>query len=614
MIEKYKKYLVDKRETKNDLIKEESAPRIPKSEEYWDKKGKTGKNVMIYFHDDMDGIFSAIAIKKYLINKGFNIVGYGVINYQEGWDVIELNDEYINIAVDFAEITDGIDVYIDHHGEFQEGTDLKGKHAVKTPTFSAYEGIMDQIGWPIDKMVVDVISMIDAAKYDNFEVKWSDLLTWDYDYFKEHKNPKLMFAGVFNQYLKRSDYRTFVEVVDNATEPSIYQIFRLFKLLYPMNNLDWRTLRDIRAYDPDANEYTVWSQFQSGDLDDKLKGKDGTIPDVFKDFMEDGSWRLDQMNKRTSGSAEFKGIITSQKQLVDEYTEEISYPESSRSKFAGMSADVIKMDGYVIIGDLAFVPSGTWANAIRARSIIEQDINNGRLKGIKKEDVLWVLLQYGDTLQMASFGDVEEYTDDILPVTKEGNPINDLKQYTRDLLKRFENKLDFSNEDTMAGGHKGIGTISNIGVQRYYYVGSDKRMGRINNLRYLDLFKNYIIANLSQIPWDISLSWENPFRADRPEEPIPSNARVMMKNQIREVDVNKTMDTTFPDDYEHKPNLGDLKRQAAALKSEQEELDKEREEQSKLRAQSRHEYYKNKTEGDETSFEEWEEQQKKDKE
>ncbi len=46
--------------------------------------------------------------------------------------------------------------------------------------------------------------------------------------------------------------------------------------------------------------------------------------------------------------------------------------ETSRSKFAGQSAEVIKLDGYVIIGDLAFVPSGTWANAIRARSIIEK--------------------------------------------------------------------------------------------------------------------------------------------------------------------------------------------------------------------------------------------------
>ena len=610
MIEQYKKYLTDKREINNPLIMEEmSAPRIPKSEEYWAKHGKPGKKVMLYFHDDLDGIFSAIAIKKYLLSKDFNIIGYGVINYQEGWDVIELNNNYINIAVDFAEITDGVDVYIDHHGEFQEGTDLKGKHAVKTSTRSAYEGIMDQLGLPVDSMVMDVISMIDAAKYDDFDVNWTDLLKWDMDYFKSHKNPKLMLAGVFNQYLKRGDYRTFIEVVENATEPSIYQIMNLFKLLYPMNNLDWRTLKDIRAYDPDANEYTIWSQLQNGKLDDLTLDKNGAAKNIFMDFMEDGSWRIDQMMKRTSGSAEYKGKITSQKQLVDEFTETISFKDSSRSKFAGMSADVIKLDGYVIIGDLAYVPSGTWANAIRARSIIEADINSGRLKGVKKEDLLWVLLQYGDTLQMCSFGDIKDYTEDKLPLTKEGKPINDLKLYTRDLLKRFQEKLQFNNEDTLAGGHTGIGTISNIGVQRYYYEGKDKGMNKINNVRYLDLFKNYIIANLSQVPWDISLSWENPFSADSPVDPIPKNARTMTLNQIRKVDLNK-MDTSFPTDYEHRPSLGDLTKQAAALKAEQVELEKERFEQSKLRAQAKQNYYANKSPDDPMEFEEWEEQQK----
>ena len=612
MIEKYKGYLSEKGNITHKLIQEEagSAPRIPNDEEYWKKLGKTGKKVMLYFHDDLDGIFSAVAIKKYLLSKDFEIIGYGVVNYQEGWDVVDLNNQYINVAVDFAEITDGIDIYIDHHGDFKEDDDLTGKHAVKTKTYSAYEGIMDQLGLPVDSMVMDVINMVDAAKYDDFGVKWTDLLEWDYDYFKTHKNPKLMFAGVFNQLLKRGDYRTFIEVVDNATEPSIYQIYRLFKLLYPMNNLDWRTMKNIRNYDTEANEYTIWNQFNAGSLDDQITDKDGNIKDIFADFLSDGSWRLDQMMKRTSGSAEFKGVIRSQRDLVDDFTEVVSFAETSRSKFAGQSAEVIKLDGYVIIGDMAFVPSGTWANAIRARSIIEKDINSGRLKGVKKEDVLWVLLQYGDTLQMCAFGDINDYGDDILPQTKEGKPINNLKEYTNDLLKRFKDKLGFNNEDTLSGGHPGIGTISNIGVSRYFYEGDSGKLNRINNLRYLDLFKNYIIANLSQIPWDISLPWENQFKADSAEVPVPKNARVMMQNQIREVDINKSKELSFPVGYEHKPNLGDLKRHATTLKAEQEQLVKDRTEQSVSRAQAKQNYYANKDKTDPTTFEEWEEEQK----
>ena len=51
-----------------NLIKEEASPRLPKSEEYWLRKGKEGKKVALYTHDDMDGIFSAIEVKKYLVN------------------------------------------------------------------------------------------------------------------------------------------------------------------------------------------------------------------------------------------------------------------------------------------------------------------------------------------------------------------------------------------------------------------------------------------------------------------------------------------------------------------------------------------------------------------
>jgi hypothetical protein len=36
---------------KFDLIKEEAAPRLPKSEDYWLKKGKKGKFVALYTHE-----------------------------------------------------------------------------------------------------------------------------------------------------------------------------------------------------------------------------------------------------------------------------------------------------------------------------------------------------------------------------------------------------------------------------------------------------------------------------------------------------------------------------------------------------------------------------------
>lgn len=580
-----------------------SSPRIPNNEKYWKKLGKVGKKVMLYFHDDLDGIFSAVAMKKYLLSHGFDIIGYGVVNYMEGWDIIELDTKYINIAVDFAEITDDIDIYIDHHGEFKDDDNLKGKFAIKTLTSSAYEGIMDQLGLPNDKLVLDVIKMVDAAKYDEYDVAWTDLLKWDYNYFKNHKNPKLMFAGVFNQFLKRGDYRTFIEVVQNCDEPSIYKIYRLFKIFYPMNNLFWKTLRDFRDYDSTLNEQTIWEKFNNDEFEEELLVYGNGKPrEMFSDFYEDGNWRINEMIKKTSGTVETKSVITSQQDFLNMYTKKES---RTRGQYAGVTADVIKMDGYCIIGKLAYIPPGTWANAIRARAIIENDINTGRLKSVKKEDILWVLLQYGDTIQICSFGDIDEYPKEILPQTREGKPIDDLKVYCRELLERFKNVLEFNNENTLAGGHTGIGTISNIGVMKFNYNGNDKRIKKLSNKRYLDLFKNYMFNNLSEIKWDLSMSWENPFKNDNAEEPIPLNARVMFKNQIRLVDVNKSNKIKYPDNYVHKPNLGDLKRKEAAEKVQQVIVENNRTQQEIDRLKEKHNFYAKKSKDDNTTYEEW---------
>ena len=66
------------------------------------KKGKDGKKVALYTHDDMDGIFSAIEVKKYLVDNGFEIVKYGILDYSNGWKYTKVDPKLINVVVDFA--------------------------------------------------------------------------------------------------------------------------------------------------------------------------------------------------------------------------------------------------------------------------------------------------------------------------------------------------------------------------------------------------------------------------------------------------------------------------------------------------------------------------------
>ena len=77
-----------------------------------------------------------------------------------------------------------------------------------------------------------------------------------------------------------------------------------------------------------------------------------------------------------------------------------------------------------------------------------------------------------------------------------------------DLLKNFQKILGYYDPDTstgqdeitVSGGHGGIGTISNI-------FGRCKNGGPYNGMKWLDLFKNKIISDLSGVPFDMNLIW-----------------------------------------------------------------------------------------------------------
>ncbi|MCK9446047.1 hypothetical protein M0Q50_04055 [bacterium] len=530
----------------------ESAPRIPNSEDYWIKKGKIGKVCVIYTHDDLDGIYSAIVMKNYLLEHGFEIEKYGIVNYQESWKAFEIDSKYINIALDYAEDIEGIDVYIDHHGKFQEGENIN-KASTKTSTGSAYEGICDELGIPVDKMVVDVIDMIDSAKYDFYESDIKKILTFD---IKNMKN-KLDFAGAFNQLLKRSDHKTFIEVIHNSKDtPSIYNIFRLFKILYPANNLDNYKLKALAK----SMGYTYADGTANVQLFlDYIEEDDKKLYHSFqKDFIKDAEYRLSKMAKMTKGYGK-KDYIRNQTEFIQKFVK-------------GTSG--VKMDGYQILGQMVFIPSGTWSNSLRIRSIIEQDmLTNDRIPTIKyvvskdstlydlllksngqkmeligdingtnldvkenvtdfedkegikgeiqvdgdnvyfnaKQPIFWLMSQFGNTLQIASYHDINKYDMKYLPTLKDGTKVTNLGKYCEDLLSNFVKHfgLDINaNPDStvVAGGHPGIGSISNICSKVKDNV--PENMKTFIGSRYLDLIKNKVIQDLSGIPFpNIKMTW-----------------------------------------------------------------------------------------------------------
>jgi hypothetical protein len=464
----------------------ESAPRIPSSEEYWKKKGKSGKDVCLVFHDDLDGCVSAIIVKKYLKDHDFNIKQYGVINYQEGWKAFKIDPKLIVIALDFAEDIPGVDLYIDHHGSFSEDVRVtQQRPSIKTKTGSAAEGIAIQLGVPFSEEIKDWIDMIDSAKYDDYNVDIKGILDLDLKNISKSSNSKLEFAASFNQMLKRSDHKTFIEVVNACDSPSIYNIYRLFKIFFPKNNID----------------------------------RYGREPD----FDRDAKKRLATMQTRTRGSGS-KVRYTDHNDFWKDFSSIIK-DDSEKSTYK------LTPSSYQIIGNLMYVPSGTWANALRAKAIFSQDM----MKGIVPDDpkLNFILLQYGNTLQLADLrGKIKDMKEEDLPRTKDGKVIDNLGKYTEDLVKNFETHLDYKDDRTKAGGHYGIGSISNI-------FGKCKN-GQYQGLKYLDMFKNKIINDISGVKWPINMPWNEKERdMDKPFDPKEINKKLVDIKDVRSEEMAK---------------------------------------------------------------------------
>ena len=485
----------------------ESAPRLPKDVNYWLKKGKSGKDVCLILHDDMDGCVSGIIMKNYLLNQGFSIKKYAIINYTEGWKAFKLDPTLINIALDFAEDLPnmpgvvGLDYYCDHHGRFsEEVAQTQKKYSIKTPTGSAAEGIAQQLGVPFSNDTKDWIDMIDSAKYSEYEIDIRGILEFDLKEIKKDPKRKLKFAASLNQLLKRSDHKTFIEVVNASEQPSIYNIYRLFKLFYPKNNPNFRT-----------NDET--------------------------DFVGDAKVRLAEMKKKTKGT-DTKVRFMSQNDFWKTFAANLPYQEyddedepiiEEDPTSSGNYKPQVKPNGYQLIGNLMFVPSGTWANALRAKAIFNQDVDSGLIPDDPKLN--FVLLQYGNTLQIADLRTpIKSMSAEDLPKDKNGKPIDNLGKYTESLVENFRQYLGFPTEKEddriKAGGHWGIGSISNI-------FGKCK-IGKYKDIRFLDLFKNKIINDISGVKWDIQMIWseeqKKPKKAYVPKE---TNKKMMDIGDVR---------------------------------------------------------------------------------
>jgi hypothetical protein len=141
---------------------------------------KDYKEAELYFHIDLDGVTSAIAIKEYLKGYGIRVIDAHPIQYGgREYAVPRPKKGKLAVMVDFAHGKPVMHIHTDHHDD-QVGADVtKAKGAVsfvKTPSNAAF---ISQVLSPTEIFPpkdVKIISTVDSADFSSQGLMPDDIM------------------------------------------------------------------------------------------------------------------------------------------------------------------------------------------------------------------------------------------------------------------------------------------------------------------------------------------------------------------------------------------------------------------------------------------------------
>src|SRR5574344_275354 len=162
----------------NKFIKEEVGIRNLKNVLMKDKENNIKHSTAeIYFHQDLDGVASAIAIKTFLktyysiTTVDTHFIQYGANEYA----AVKPNPENLAVLVDYAHGKAVFDIHTDHHQQ-QVGGDLEKSTLFKHASANA-DTISSEISYNdiFTSTDIDLIKMVDSADFITYDIKPEDL-------------------------------------------------------------------------------------------------------------------------------------------------------------------------------------------------------------------------------------------------------------------------------------------------------------------------------------------------------------------------------------------------------------------------------------------------------
>jgi len=214
------------------------------------------KKSEIYFHQDLDGVTTAIAMKKYLEDNGIDVVGAHIIQYGDKEFAVKKNDaqgDIMPVLVDFAHGKPMFVIHTDHHDR-QVGVE-KGTSKQFRGARSNVETI-SQVVSPKDLFPsadILLINTVDSADFAKHSLTADEVVNYIYRVDKDsslQKNKMLLGLVINKLLLAFKNKPGFLEGLVMNSEPSLLSI---------LNNIkDW--MKSTNAVEPqelqrNADEY-----------------------------------------------------------------------------------------------------------------------------------------------------------------------------------------------------------------------------------------------------------------------------------------------------------------------------------------------------------------------
>ena len=189
----------------------------------------------IYFHQDLDGVTTAIAMKKYLEDNGIDVVGSHVIQYGDKEFAVKKNDargDTMPVLVDFAHGKPMFVIHTDHHDK-QIGAEKDTSKSFRQAR-SNVETI-SQVVSPKDLFPepdIILISTVDSADFAKHDITPEEVVNYIFrlDKDKSLQKNKMLLGLVINKLLLAFKNKPkFLEGLVMDSEPSLMSILNNIK-------------------------------------------------------------------------------------------------------------------------------------------------------------------------------------------------------------------------------------------------------------------------------------------------------------------------------------------------------------------------------------------------